>query len=184
MGRIKEERSWRIIGVYVKDNMREMLQELERRVGEKERQVETIIVEDFNARTGEERARVGIEGKEAGRSRKEESKSRRSKNKKINNKRKMLVEFLEKRGWGILNERTKENEEKEYTFVGGRESAVIDYVIADKGIKDKVGRLEIRDKIDSDHQLVEVWMKGEKWRREKKLKVVGEYGVRKEVRHS
>lgn len=97
MGRIKEERSWRIIGVYVKDNMREMLQELERRVGEKKRQVETIV-EDFNARTGEEKARVGIEGEEAGRSKKEESKSRRSKNKKINNKRKMLVEFLEKRG--------------------------------------------------------------------------------------
>lgn len=56
VGRIKEgRRSWRIVEVYVKDNMGEMLQELERWVGEKERQVETIIGGDFNARTGEER---------------------------------------------------------------------------------------------------------------------------------
>lgn len=55
VGRIKEgKRSWRIVGVYVKDNMREILQELERWVGEKERQVETIIGGNFNPRTGVE----------------------------------------------------------------------------------------------------------------------------------
>lgn len=43
---------------------------------------------------------------------------------------------------------------------------MIDYVIGDKRIKDKVKRLEIRDKIDSDHQPVELWIKEEKWRRE------------------
>lgn len=56
VGRIREGRkSWRIVGVYVKDNIGEMLQELERWVGEKERQetMETIIGGDFNARTGE-----------------------------------------------------------------------------------------------------------------------------------
>lgn len=47
---------------------------------------------------------------------------------------------------------------------------MIDYVIGDEGIKDKVGRLEIGDRIDSDHQPVKVWMKGEKWRRQKKVK--------------
>lgn len=56
VGRTREGRkSWRIVGVYVKDNIGEMLQELERWVGEKERQetMETIIGGDFNARTGE-----------------------------------------------------------------------------------------------------------------------------------
>lgn len=56
VGRIREGRkSWRLVGVYVKDNIGEMLQELERWVGEKERQeiMETIIGGDFNAKTGE-----------------------------------------------------------------------------------------------------------------------------------
>lgn len=38
VGRIKErKRSWRIVEIYVKDNMGEMLQELERWMGKKER---------------------------------------------------------------------------------------------------------------------------------------------------
>lgn len=131
--------------------------------------METIIGGDFNARTGEEGGEVGIEGEEARGDRKEESRSR-SKDKKINKEGKMLVEFLEERGWGILNERTKGDEEREYTFVKERGSSVIDYVIGDEGIKDKVGRLEIENRIDSNHQPVEVWMKGKKWRRKKKVK--------------
>lgn len=47
--------------------MGEMLKELERWVGKKERQVETIIEGDFNARTEEERRGVGIKGEETGR---------------------------------------------------------------------------------------------------------------------
>lgn len=73
---------------------------------------------------------------------KEENKSR-LKDKKIDKEEKMLVEFLEKRGWGILNGRSKGDEKGEYAFVGGRGSSVIDYVIEDEGIKDMVGRLEI-----------------------------------------
>lgn len=47
LGRIKEgRRIWRIVGVYVKENMRKMLQELERWVGEKKGEVETIIARD------------------------------------------------------------------------------------------------------------------------------------------
>lgn len=94
----------------------------------------------------------------------------------------MLVEFLEENGWGILNGSTKRDGKEEYTFVGERGNLVIDYVIRGKRIKDMVRRLEIGDKID--YQPVEVWIKGERWRREevrrgKKLKIVGEYGVSK-----
>lgn len=45
------------MGVHVKNNMGEMLKELERWVRKKERQVETIIGGDFNARTEEKGGR-------------------------------------------------------------------------------------------------------------------------------
>lgn len=54
VGKIQEEkRNWRVIGVYVKKNMKEILNELRRWVGEKEEKVETIGG-DFNARIREE----------------------------------------------------------------------------------------------------------------------------------
>lgn len=55
---------------------------------------------------------------------------------------------------------------------------MIDYVIGDEGIKDKVGRLEVGDRIDSNP--VEVWMKGKRGRGEevrKGKKVKGCRGV-------
>lgn len=54
------------MGVHVKNNMGEMLKELERWVGKKERQVETIIEGDFNARTEEKGGGVGIKEEETG----------------------------------------------------------------------------------------------------------------------
>jgi len=56
---------------------------------------------DFNARTGEEGGRVGIEWEE----REKEGRVRRSKDRKVNREGKRLMEFLESKGWGILNGR-------------------------------------------------------------------------------
>lgn len=39
---------------------------------------------------------------------------------------------------------------------------MIDYVIGDEEVKEKVSNLGIKDRVDSDHQPVEVGMKGEK----------------------
>lgn len=85
-------------GVYVKENMGEMLQELGRWVGEKEGKVEIIIGGDFNARTREEGGRVGSERENKWGARKERGNTRRSKDKKVNKEGKMLVKFLEERG--------------------------------------------------------------------------------------
>lgn len=56
---VKLRRKERVVEVYVKENVGEMLQELERWVGKKEGEVDTIIERNFNARTGEEESGVG-----------------------------------------------------------------------------------------------------------------------------
>lgn len=51
----------------------------------------------------------------------------------------------------------------EYTFTGGIGNTVIDYVIGDEKVKEKVKKLEIKERrVDSDHLPVEVGMKGER----------------------
>lgn len=49
----------------------------------------------------------------------------------------MLVRFLKERGWGILNGCMDGDEEGEYTFTGGKENTVIDYVIGDEKVRER-----------------------------------------------
>lgn len=85
----------------------------------------------------------------------------------MNRKRREMVRFLEKRGWGILNGSTKEDEEGEYTYTGRKKNTIIDYVIGNE-MKEKIRMMRIGDKIESDHQPVEVRVKGERSRQGRK----------------
>ncbi|XP_067208444.1 golgin subfamily A member 6-like protein 25 [Linepithema humile] len=163
IGRIrKRKQKWRVVGVYVNGNMEEMLQSMEQWVGEKEMEINTIIGGDFNARTGVEGGviEIGEEGED--RIERGEGKRRKSKDGKINRDERVMVEFLEESGWGILNGCTEGEEEEEFTFTGGKGNTVIDYVIADEDTRKKIKSLRIGDRIDSDHQPLEVWVKGER----------------------
>lgn len=72
-----------------------------------------------------------------------------------------MVEFIEERGWDIYNGVVQGNEEGKYTFTGRRENTVINYIIVDIGVKDKIKRVTVGDRIDSDHHPIEVWLEGE-----------------------
>lgn len=101
----------------------------------------------------------------------------------MNKDSKVLVRFLEERGWGILNGCMDGDEEGEYTFTGGKGNTVIDYVIKDKEVRERVGKLRIGERVDSDHHPVEIWIKkgDRKERRAKEgkgVKVGGEYGMK------
>jgi hypothetical protein len=50
---------------------------------------------------------------------------------------------------------------------------VIDYVLGNEEVRGKVGSLRVGERVDSDHQLVEVWIGGER-RERKERKEVGE----------
>lgn len=80
----------------------------------------------------------------------------------------MLVEFIEEKGWMVLNGKVNGDEKGEYTFTGEREGTVIDFVWGDREVRERVERLKMGDRVDSDHQPVEIWIKGERERRREK----------------
>lgn len=117
IGKVKVgKEKWKIIGVYVNGDIEGKLQ----RVGEwgerKEGGRLTVIGGDFNARTEEEGGGMG----EWGVSDEEEEKARRSKDGKVNREGRVLVDFVEERGWSIFIGVVKRDEEDTHTReVGG-----------------------------------------------------------------
>lgn len=162
MGYVRQRRKkWRIVRVYVNGDIEQKLQKVEHWMEDKEQKVKTIIERDFNARTEDEDEGM-VEEDEMGK------KERRMKLKdgKLDRKGKIL-EFIEKREWGIYNGVVRGDEEVEYTFTEGRGYTVINY-ISDIGVKDRIKRLTIGDRIDSDHHPVEIWLKKEAKRKRSK----------------
>lgn len=135
-----------------------MLEGLERWVRDREREVKVLIGGDFNAKTANEGG--GVESEEDERDG-EKIRGRKSKDTKINREGRMLVEFIEEWGLGIFNGRVKGDEEGEYTFTGGKGNTVIDYVMGDGLVEEKIERIRIGDKVNSDHHPIEVWIRGE-----------------------
>lgn len=168
----KGEEKWRIIGVYVREKIEETLGRIEQWMERGE--IKTLVGGDFNARTGNKGGEV-----RGGEERDEEEKreNRKSKDEKVNGEGKKLIEFVEENGWSIFNGDMKGDEEGEYTFTGGKGCTVIDYAIEDSEVKDKINRMRIGDRMDSDHHPIKLWIgeqvgegkerkKGRKLRRE------------------
>lgn len=81
----------------------------------------------------------------------EEGNKRCSKDKKISNKSENLIRWIEEKGWYILNDNVKGDWEGEYTYVGAKGSTVIDYVVVDDNIIDKVEEFKMDIRVDSDY---------------------------------
>lgn len=96
-----------------------------------------------------------------------EERGRRSKDKKINGEGKKLLEYIEETGT-ILNVRG--DEKGEFTYTGGKDETVIDYVLGEEKVRDKVERLEIGERVDSAHHPLVVCVRcnSKKERRERR----------------
>lgn len=129
------------------------IQKLEKWTEIDEEEVNTIIGGNYNARTGREGGMVRMEGKVEG-----EKGGRNSKDKKREGKR--LVKFLEEKEWGIFNGSMRGDEKEEFTFTGGKDNSVIDFVIDNREVRERVEELQIGDRVDSDHHPIEVKIKG------------------------
>lgn len=163
--RVKVRRKrWRIIGVYVHGNMEGVLKDMEEWLEEKKVKNRILISGDFNARTGREKEAVKEE--EEGESRGE--KGRKSKDEKVNREGRKLVELIEEREWSIFNGNMSADKKGEFTFTGG--CTVIDYLIGDEDVKERIKRMRIGDRIDSDHHSVEIWVEGRVDREEERGK--------------
>jgi len=116
----------------------------EKKEGEK-----VIIRGDFNARTRREGgARRREEDYRSG-----EWKSRKSKDGKINKEGRKLVEMIEERRWSIWNGNIARDEENSHSWEIWE---VIDYAIGDEETKERLRKMRIGDKVDSDPHPLEI----------------------------
>lgn len=79
-----------------------------------------------------------------------EGRKRNSRDEKVNREGRKLVKFIEKRGWSIFNGTIEEDMEGEFTFTEGRECTVIDYITGGEKVKDRVRRIRVGDKVNSN----------------------------------
>lgn len=150
------EEKWRIVGVYIKEDIEKKLEGLKKWMeGNEEEETRIVTGGDFNARTGEMGGRIVIDKEE------NNQKSRNFKDKKVNREGRRLREALEESGWSILNGNVRGDEEGEYMYTGSRGNTVIDYIIRNEEVRERVVRLEVGEEVDSDHQPVICWIKGE-----------------------
>ena len=79
----------------------------------------------------------------------------------------------------ILNGGMKGDEEGEYTYTGGKGETVIDYILGDEDIREKVERLEVGEKVDLDHHPLILWIRGsaKRKRRRKEVEKIRRRGI-------
>ncbi|XP_011684741.1 PREDICTED: uncharacterized protein LOC105448076 [Wasmannia auropunctata] len=154
------EQEERIEELENREKGREFRGEVESGGGRNEKEGRILIGEDFNIRTGE-----------LGGSCEEGDFERFSKDKVIGNGGKEFIEWVEERGWKILNGKTEGDWEGEYTYVCARGSTVIDYVIVNEESENCIKKFKIGERVDSDHLPleVEIRMEEEESREEGKI---------------
>jgi len=152
--RIKGEQ-WRILGVYINGDMEEKWTRIRDWVEERKVGMRMIMGGDFNARTGE------LGGWWEGKDERGKEEGRKSRDKKINREGRVLVEKLEEIGWFIYNGCGKGDREGMWTYAGARGESVLDYVIGDGEVWDRVLGMKVAEKVDSDHFPVVISVEGE-----------------------
>lgn len=120
------------------------------------RYTENIIIGgDFNIRTGN---LGGIKEEEG-------DKERNSKDKYVSKDERILIEWMQEKGWYILNGTCRGDWNGEYTYVGARGDTVIDYVFANEQAYNKVKDFRIGNRVDSDHLPLQLELEEEEERR-------------------
>lgn len=80
-----------------------------------------------------------------------------------------MIEMVNEKGWIIENCNLKGDEEEEFVFIGARDSLVIDYVIVNEKLREKVRVFKMKERMESDRAPLSVWLfDGEGNRKEEK----------------
>lgn len=56
-------------------------------------------------------------------------------------------------------------------FTGGRACAVIDYIMGNNKVKDRVDKMFVGDRVDSDHHPIKIWLEGDVYGRKERGRV-------------
>lgn len=130
--------------------MKHKRRELEGKVRELEEEM-LCIGGNFNARIGKEK--------------KDMRRARKEKNGEIRRIRKLtgkLLSLIEDREWEVGNGNLRGDERGEFTYTGGKGDSVIDhYVIINQRAWDRIEKLMVGKRVESDHQPLEIEVRGE-----------------------
>lgn len=89
---------------------------------------------------------------------------------------------MEELGLDIMNGNIQGDETEELTFIGKKLCSVIYYAICNAKAWDKIHKLKIRNKTESDHKPIEITLERIKKRRKKKRKERQKTGLKKDAR--
>lgn len=72
---------------------------------------------------------------------------RESKDKVVGNEGRELVDLINEKGWHILNGCTEGDWEGNYMYVGARGCIVIDYIIVNESVRERVLEFRVEDEL-------------------------------------
>jgi len=136
-----------IISVYGEQGGKNLMEKLEGILEEGD-EGNVLIGGDFNLRLGSLGKKGSGEGEIV----------RHSKDRCIGNGGRKFIDWLEERGWVILNGCTSGDWEGEFTYVGTKGCSVIDYVMVNERVESRVSNFSIGEGVDSDHMPMELNM--------------------------
>lgn len=82
-----------------------------------------------------------------------------------------MLKMMAGQDWHILNGNIEGDEDGEYTYIEKRGKSVIDYVVTNTVGIDKVLNFRIKDRVESDHQSLNVMTRGRCYSEEKKGRI-------------
>jgi len=142
-----------IVSVYGEQGEKNLVKDLEEII--RIEKVENLIIGgDFNLRLGN-LGKKGVGEKEI---------ERHSKDKCVGNGGIKFIEWINEKGWEILNGCTEGDWEGEFTYIGARGCSVIDYVMINERLGNRISSFRVGDRVDSDHMPLELNVKTRKGR--------------------
>ena len=115
-----------------------------------------IIMGDLNARVGSEPDFICVENLDNQRI---EEETRRNRDNVVNNEGKMLLNFCKANGLRILNGRSGNDLDGNFTFIGRQGSSTIDFGIVSEYLLDQVSDFRVGARIESTHFPIELAIK-------------------------
>lgn len=67
-----------------------------------------------------------------------------------------------------MNRGIEGDEKGNWTYIKANGHSVIDYVVGTEDVRESIERLEIGDRVDSDHQPLVIWIKGKRINRSRR----------------
>jgi len=93
---------------------------------------------------------------------------RHNKDNCVDNSGKRFIDWINEKGWEILNGCMEGDWDGEYTYVRAKGCSVIDYVMVNERIGNRISRFRIGDRMDSDHMSMELTVEIRRGREQRK----------------